>query len=275
MMRRHWTNLLSRLIGRLAELHLPLPTQHFVNRTYVRLVNADLRDFEDIRSYPSLNALFTRALVKPRNFDSDPDRIISPADSRITAQGKLQGKTVLQIKGMPYSVDELVTSAAAYAERMIDGDYINFYLAPNDYHRYHAVTDFRLTRLIHVPGCLYPVNTRSLQKRKDLFIRNERVVLECLHPSGRAFYLVFVGATNVGKIVFPFEERLQTNTDSIEPKVYEYEDCRKKKGECLGWFAMGSSIVLLAEKDFLQLQTKLNEKVRFGDAIATVKRSER
>lgn len=236
-------------------------------------MDVDLSDFDDVRSFPSLNALFVRTLVKPRIVDSDPNKIISPADSLITGLGKLRDDTLLQVKGMPYSVGELLTENAAHTDVLVDGDYINFYLSPRDYHRYHAVTDFRLTALIHVPGYLYPVDAPSLRKRKNLFVRNERVVLECQHPTGNIFYLAFVGATNVGKIVFQFEKRLQTNTDSTSVQVYKYENEWKKKGECLGWFEMGSSVVLVAQKDFLVLETKTNDKVRFGDPIARIKAS--
>ena len=268
---RHWTNCVSRVFGRFANTPFPRPIQHLVNTAYVRLTGLDLSDFGDTRSYPTLNALFIRKLVKPRMFDADPNRLIAPADALITAQGQLLGDTLLQIKGMTYAVSALLTAHATHVHAVIGGEYINFYLAPSDYHGYHAPTTFRVTKLMHVPGRLYPVNSPSLRKRQNLLARNERVVLECAHTTGNIFYLVCIGATNVGKIVFEFEPRLETNTAATSVQVYEYQDKWIEQGAYLGSFKMGSSIVLIAQKDFLVLDRTVDEKVRFGDLIARVK----
>ena len=271
MSRRHWTNRVSRVFGRFADTTFPRPIQYLVNTAYVRLMGLDLSDFSDTRSYPTLNALFIRKLVKPRVFDADPNRLISPADAFITAQGQLLGDTLLQIKGMTYAVSDLLTANAMHMNAVIGGEYINFYLSPSDYHGYHAPTTFRVRKLMHVPGCLYPVNPPSLRKRQNLLACNERVVLECEHTTGNIFYLVFIGATNVGKIVFEFESRLETNTASTSVQVYEYQDRLIEKGEYLGSFKMGSSIALVAQKDFLVLDRIVGEKVSVGDLIARVK----
>jgi len=244
--------------------------QYLVNTTYARLMALDLSEFGDLRSYPTLNALFTRQFVKPRVFDADPNRFISPADGLITARGQLVDDTLLQIKGMTYTVSDLLTAHATHGQAVIGGQYINFYLSPSDYHGYHAPTTFRVSKLIHVPGCLYPVNAPSLRKRQNLLVRNERVILECTHTTEKTFYLVFIGATNVGKIVFAFEPRLETNTAAMSVQVYEYQDQTIEKGEYLGSFRMGSSIVLVAQKDFLVLDKMVGEKVRVGDPIAQV-----
>lgn len=244
--------------------------QYLINTTYVRLMGVDLSDFSATHSYPTLNALFTRKPVKPRVFDADPNRLISPADALITAQGQLLGETLLQIKGMTYAVSDLLTAHASHVHAVIGGTYINFYLAPSDYHGYHAPTTFRISKLVHVPGRLYPVNAPSLRKRQNLLVRNERVVLECAHTTGKIFYLVFIGATNVGKIIFEFEPRLETNTASMAVQVYEYQDKTIEQGAYLGSFKMGSSIVLVAQKDFLVLDRTVHEKVRVGDLIARV-----
>jgi phosphatidylserine decarboxylase len=82
--------------------------------------------------------------------------------------------------------------------------------------------------------------------------------------------MVFVGALNVGKMVFTFEEKVQTNSDLIYPKVYQYENLYVKKGDCLGYFEMGSTVLLFWEKDMVSLNNIINTKVRFSDTIATV-----
>jgi transcription antitermination factor NusG len=95
---------------------------------------------------------------------------------------------------------------------------MNFYLSPKDYHRYHAPCDFKLLKLIHVPGKLYPVNLKYLKKEFELFVQNERVILEC-ERDGKIFYMVFVGALNVGQMVFEFENRVETNTN-VKERTY-------------------------------------------------------
>lgn len=233
-------------------------------------MSVDLTEYHDTSNYASLNALFTRKLVGHRQIDDNPDYFVSPTDSLITEQGRLQEYTLLQIKGMEYSVRRLLTEKACYLEEIADGDFINFYLSPGDYHRYHAPTTLSITKLLHVPGTLYPVNLPSVKKRKNLFTENERVILECTHHTGNVVYLVFIGAFNVGNMVFEFEPRVKTNTTSKLVNMYEYDNLQVRKGECLGYFKMGSTVIMISQKDFLELKTTVNQKVKFGDLIAQV-----
>ncbi len=266
----HWTNHVSRAFGAVAHTPFPGPLQRLINRTYVRLMHVDLTGFAPFESYPTLNALFTRKLIQPRSFDPAPAIVNSPADALISELGQLRGDTLLQIKGMEYSANRLLTEQAARRHRVIDGTFLNFYLSPTDYHGYHAPTALQVLKLIHIPGKLYSVNQASAQKRKNLFIENERVVMECASQTGHILYLVFIGATNVGSINFDFEPALRTNTSSRAVREYSYADKWLAKGECLGGFQMGSSIVLIAEKDFLEINSSRFQKVRFGDSVARV-----
>ncbi|MCP4686921.1 MAG: phosphatidylserine decarboxylase [Desulfobacterales bacterium] len=270
MNKRHWTNFISDLFGGVARAEFPGPLQKAVNRLYALSMKVDMSEFNDPADYATLDALFTRKLIRERRFDHDVNTLISPADSLITGLGRLRGDILLQIKGMAYSVKELLTPNAGHIDEMLDGTYINFYLSPRDYHRYHAPAALRVKRLIHVPGRLHPVNRPSLLKRKNLFPRNERVILECVHETGGLLYLIFVGAAMVGSMTFEFEPRVRTNRDSPAIKVYDYEDQWILKGDCIGCFHMGSSIVMVARKNFLELRTGLNQKVKFGDTVARV-----
>ena len=229
-----------------------------------------MAEFKHPRYYKSLNDLFTRELIIKREIDKDKDSIISPTDSFITECGTLKDDTALQIKGMEYSVEELLTYyCSENFEKVKNGSFMNFYLAPKDYHRYHAPCDFKLLKLIHVPGKLYPVNLKYLKKEFELFVQNERVILEC-ESNGKIFFMVFVGALNVGQIVFEFEDRVETNIDAKEIKVYTYENIEITKGECLGYFKMGSTVVMLWENDMVELEDLLNKNVKYGQKIAKV-----
>ena len=176
----HITNLLSQYFGKFAKKEFPRPIQELINGSYTKFMKLDLKEFKNSKHYKSLNELFTRDLIIKREIDSSKDIFISPTDSLITECGKLKNDTALQIKGMEYSVEELLTYYCRdNFSKLENGEFMNFYLSPRDYHRYHAPVDFKLKKLIHVPGKLYPVNLKYLNKELELFVQNERVVLEC------------------------------------------------------------------------------------------------
>ena len=265
----HITNLISSYFGKFAKKQFPSVIQKFINMGYVKLLGLNMSEFKHPRYYKSLNELFTRELIIKREINEAKDVIISPTDSFITQCGKIQNDIVLQIKGMQYSFEELLTYyCSSNFEKMKDGSFMNFYLSPKDYHRYHAPCDFKLLKLIHVPGKLYPVNLKYLKKEFELFVQNERVILEC-ETNGKTFYMVFVGALNVGQMVFEFENRVETNTNAKEMKVYTYENIEISKGECLGYFKMGSTVVMLWEKDMVEIENLIDKNIRFGEKIAS------
>ena len=266
----HITNLISLYFGKFAKKQFPSIIQKFINASYVKLMGLNMSEFKHSRYYKSLNDLFTRELIIKREIDETTGVIISPTDSLITQCGQIQNDIALQIKGMEYSVEELLTYyCSSNFERIKNGFFMNFYLSPKDYHRYHAPCDFKLLKLIHVPGKLYPVNLKYLNKEFELFVQNERVILEC-ETNGKIFYMVFVGALNVGQMVFEFENRVETNTNAKEMKVYTYENIEISKGECLGYFKMGSTVVMLWENEMIELDNLLNQNVKFGQKIAKV-----
>ena len=265
----HITNLISQYFGKFAKKEFPSFFQNIINNTYVKSLGLDMSEFRAPKYYKSLNDLFTRELAIQREIDLDADAIISPTDSLITECGKLSKDKLLQIKGMEYSAEELLTYHISEdnLNKVQNGKFMNFYLSPKDYHRYHAPVDFKITKLIHVPGKLYPVNLKYLNKELDLFCQNERVIIECFDKKGNLFYMVFVGALNVGQMVFEFEREVETNIDAKEIKVYEYDDLNVKKGDCLGYFKMGSTVVMLWEKGSVKLKDLTNKSVSYGKAI--------
>jgi len=267
----HITNKISTLFHKFATKEFPKPIQNIINKGYVNLLGLDMSEFQDATQYKTLNKLFTRELQKTRQIDTDQKHFISPADSFVSESGDILDETACQIKGMSYSVKELLTQEIVYdnLERLKNGSFMNFYLSPKDYHRYHASFDCKVTKVIHVPGKLYPVNFTYLNKQTNLFIENERVIMECQTDSGKLFYMVFVGALNVGKMIFSFEPKINTNIDIVHPTVYEYDDLHIQKGDCLGYFEMGSTVLLFWEKDMVQLENIINTKVRFGEHIST------
>ena len=233
----------------------------------------DMSEFHPPSSYKTLNALFTRKLREPRRFSLDGDDFISPCDSLITECGDLDSTKALQIKGMSYCVNALLGDEISEEDkaRVEHGQFINFYLSPKDYHRYHIPTNLKVLKAVHIPGKLYPVNMPSLNKRADLFIENERVVLECETTAKKRFYMVLVGALNVGKMQVSFEPRIQTNADAERVNCYAYDELYLNKGDDFGCFEMGSTIVIISEPDTFELLVGTDENVRYSQTIARLK----
>lgn len=266
----HITNKISRYFYKFASKEFPRPIQSFINNGYVKLLGLNMNEFENPSAYKTLNQLFTRALVKPRKFDISDENFICVADSYVSAQGAIKKGIAFQIKGMNYSIERLFTKHVdcENIEKLKNGNFMNFYLSPKDYHRYHSPYDAKITKLIHVPGKLYPVNFKYLNKQDELFVENERVILECLTKENKLFYMVYVGALNVGKMVFDFEPRVSTNEDAKEIKVYEYNNLFISKGDCLGYFKMGSTVLIFWENGMVKLKRLLDRKVNFTNIIA-------
>jgi phosphatidylserine decarboxylase len=273
MVKQHITNRFSQWFGRFAEHEFSSGLQSFINHAYVNLLGLDMSEFAPPSTYPTLNKLFTRELKKERPIDRRQEAFISPVDALVTECGTLKEDKALQIKGMSYSIDELLTvQYAQEAKALYNGTYANFYLSPRDYHRYHMPYKLRIASILHQPGKLYPVNIPSLRRTKDLFIENERMIVECFTEQGRRIFIVLVGALNVGKMTITFDHRIQTNANKYKPSFYRYDEKEVwlNKGDLLGMFMMGSTVLVFAEPNLLELHLSRGKKVRFGERIGRV-----
>jgi len=271
MAKRHYTSAISQAFGKFAsKAHSPL-VQHAINAAYVKLMGLDMSEFREPSSYKTLNALFTRPLEKPRPLPQDETSLISSVDALVTDWGEIKEGRAYQIKGMSYQIEGLFTEYhQAEAEAVEGGMFMNFYLSPKDYHRYHMPLTLQIHSMTHIPGKLYPVNFPLLRNMPDLFIENERVVLSGTDEKGRCHVLVLVGALNVGKMVVTFEPRIKTNSDITEPQHYTYENQTLQRGELLGWFEMGSTILHFAQKGAVVPELAINQKVKFAEAIGKI-----
>lgn len=258
------TNIISRTFGKFASKKFPTKIQNFINSKYVNAFNLDMSEFNEPSSYSSLNALFTRAMTNPREFESDESEFISPCDGLISEAGDIRENIALQIKGKTYAIENLLKGYDVKTFK--NSKFINFYLSPKDYHRYHAPIDMDIISSTYIPGKLYPVNFKYLNKVNSLFNQNERVVLEC-KSNGKRFFMIFVGALNVGNMIFHFDKEILTNANKIFSKK-AYENKSVKKADELGYFKMGSTIVMVFEKDMVELNVDVLKDIRFTDKIA-------
>jgi phosphatidylserine decarboxylase len=223
----------------------------------------------DITSYLSFNDFFTRAL-RPDARPLAAAALVCPVDGAISQFGPIAGEQIFQAKGHQYSTTALVGGDAALAEQFRGGSFATIYLSPRDYHRIHMPCDGRLLRMIYVPGDLFSVNPVTARGVPGLFARNERVV--CVFDTAQGpMVLTLVGATIVGSMatvwhgVLPREGAVREwHYNSQTPHVL------LKKGDEMGRFLLGSTVVLLFPQGPLQFNPgwQPGGPVRLGDAMA-------
>src|SRR5512139_2443391 len=205
----------------------------------------------DIASYPSFNEFFTRPLRDGARPQAAAD-FLCPVDGAISQFGPIERDQIFQAKGHSYSTTALVGGDAALAARFENGSFATLYLSPRDYHRIHMPCDGTLKRMIYVPGALFSVNPATARGVPGLFARNERVVCEFDTPHG-PFILTLVGATIVGSMATVWPGMVNPPR-SREVREWRYDDkpVVLKKGEEMGRFLLGSTVVMLFPKDLLK-----------------------
>lgn len=214
-------------------------------------VNMDEALDPDITHYTSFNDFFTRALRPGARPIAQAD-YVCPVDGRISQFGTIDKDQIFQAKGHQFSTTALVGGDAALAAQFEHGSFANLYLSPRDYHRIHMPCDGRLTRMIYVPGELFSVNPTTARGIPGLFARNERVV--CVFDTANGpFVMTLVGATIVGSMATVWHGVVNPpRSGQVRDWSYANDHIVLKKGEELGRFLLGSTVVMLFPKDTLQ-----------------------
>ncbi|XP_064164957.1 phosphatidylserine decarboxylase proenzyme, mitochondrial isoform X2 [Anguilla rostrata] len=295
------TRVLSRAWGRLNQVELPTWLRKPVYSLYIWTFGVNMKEaaVEDLHQYRNLSEFFRRKLKPQARPVCDSHCVISPADGKILHFGRVRNCEVEQVKGVTYSLETFLgphTWAETLGLSKNEDDLTSFqdllvtkegnelfhcvvYLAPGDYHCFHSPTDWRVAHRRHFPGSLMSVNPGVARWIKELFCHNERVVLSGEWTHG-FFSLTAVGATNVGSIRIYFDKELRTNAPRYSKGSYNdfsylsnnnQEGVAMRKGEHLGEFNLGSTIVLLFEapRDFT-FNLKPGQKIRFGEALGTM-----
>ncbi len=240
---------MSRTLGLFGRMWMPGFLLRPQLRLYARYFGANLDEMaEPLTAYKNFLGFFTRPLKEGLRPQSDDPLVIgSPADGRVYRAGTVDGDTILQAKGVPYSVAELLGSAED-AKRFDGGTYLVIYLAPGDYHRFHWPLDGAIESVRHLPGDLWPVNDAAVTSVRGLFARNERIATVGTTTNGGSLAYTPVGALNVGSIRLSFHD-VRTR-GWTRGKRREWSIAQEgKRGDEFGWFEFGSSIVLLLSKD--------------------------
>lgn len=259
-------NLLSRATGWLAERRRP---QWLVRRILVRFARRyriNLGEAErPLADYASVLELFTRRL-RPgaRPIAPDPEVLVSPVDGRVGSLGRIADGTLVQAKGMEYGLAALLGSEAA-AKPFVGGAYITIYLAPTDYHRIHAPIEGNVTRSLHEPGTLWPVNPPSVATVPALFATNERITAVMDSAAG-AVAVTMVGATNVGRIRLAYEP-YTTNRRGRHRRVLEHQPVHVERGQELAVFELGSTVIVLVAGDRVAWTVETGQWIPMGSVI--------
>ena len=211
---------------------------------------ADIRLIEAKKShFTSLHDCFIREL-KPglRPIDPAAHILTSPCDGIVGACGAISGVEVFQAKGFPYTLIDLIGDAEL-AERYRDGSYVTIRITSSMYHRFHAPLDCRVQQVNYISGDTWNVNPIALKRVENLFCKNERAVVHATHAeSGQEVLLVAVAAVLVASIRLHFLDVL-LHLRYRGPNVMRC-DASFKKGDEMGWFQHGSTIVVFAPKGF-------------------------
>ena len=255
---------LSRLVGQWVHWQGPKWWVHLTIRNFARLYKINLEEAEKpAYEYPSLGEFFVRRLregIRPVG----ESWAVHPADSRITQASPILNGTLIQAKGHNYRLADF-TRDKKCEEKWGNGFFITYYLCPTDYHRVHCPVDGFITDVRYMPGDLWPVNEWSTSHVPHLFSVNERMLVEIETDLG-SVGVVFVGATNVGSICLSFDGDFKGNVHDQQVSRHKHynEKIPVKRGQELGMFRMGSTVVMLYPQHFREA---FSETLNLGPVV--------
>lgn len=263
-------NTISRLAGGFAKSSI---SRGFIPG-YVKKFNINVAEAEkSIEEYPNLVEFFIRRL-KPglRPVDERLTSVVSPVDGKVSQVGPIREGQIVQAKGTSYTVADLLGGDTERARRYEGGTFLTVYLSPTDYHRIHTPLAGRVTAYTYVPGTLFPVNPFGVRAVQGLFAKNERLITYFDTEAGEVA-LVKVGATIVGSVKVEYDVKAGTNIKGGRLQHQELENGPVYgKGDEVGRFEFGSTIILLFEPGRVELEERLKPEavVRMGEALGHI-----
>ena len=222
----------------------------------------------DPKSYKTFNEFFTREL-KPDLRPISLAKIVSPVDGTISQFGKIENGILLQAKGINYSVEKLLGENSQRSERYQNGQFITIYLSPKDYHRIHMPCNGKLIEQTHIPGRLFSVANHTVNTVSGIFARNERVIASFDSEFG-SMAMILVGAINVAAIETVWHGLITPpKGETITSKNYHKKVIKLEKGQEMGRFNMGSTVILLFQDSAPQFSKSLevNQTVVLGQSL--------
>ncbi|WP_417581632.1 archaetidylserine decarboxylase [Nitrincola sp.] len=267
-------HLLSRAVGKLADCRVVWIKNLFISWFHKRY-RVDMLDAQetDPLAYANFNAFFTRALkADARPIDKDQDTLVSPADGAVSQAGPIEYGRLFQAKGRSYSLTTLLGGDESRAAEFINGSFATIYLSPRDYHRVHMPLSGVLRETIYIPGDLWSVNQVTAEQVDQLFARNERLVALFDTEVG-PMAMVLVGAMIVAGIEVVWQGQVAPIQKSPLVLGKRYDDSISlSKGDEMGRFKLGSTVILLFGQDAIEWQSTLTagSPVTLGSAIGRI-----
>lgn len=258
----------TKLVGRIARSEHPLIARPSLG-LWKFFAGVDLSDARTTR-FKSLRDGFVRPLRDgARAFDSDPDTIASPCDALVGAHGRIEDDRLYQVKGFPYTLGDLIPDPDL-VERFRDGSFLTLRLTAGMYHRFHAPTDIVVQGVTYLSGDCWNVNPIALKRVERLFCRNERAVIEaCTLMSGQPLLIVPVAAILVASIRLHCLDTVETLREHGPGRTAC--SARIGKGEEMGWFEHGSTIILFLPKGMALADTLVEgQAIRAGEVVGRV-----
>ncbi len=238
-------SLTSRLVSKLAESKNKHLKNYLINLA-IKKFKIDISEAKetDINKYTSFNNFFIRELKDGlRPISSDKKIVSSPADGVLSEFGDINNGSLIQAKGKTFTLKALIADSSTT-------DFTKFatiYLSPKDYHRVHMPIDGKLTKMVYIPGKLFSVNKVTAQNVDDLFAKNERLVCYFNTKIGEVA-VIFVGALLVAGIETVWHGKVAPNYYK-DIQIWNYNNdnfnIEFKKGDTLGWFNFGSTVIVL------------------------------
>lgn len=257
--------LLTRFMGWFSQIEQPLVRDLSI-ATWKLFANLDLSDARKTK-FRSLHDCFTRQLNEnARPVNANPDIFVSPSDGIVGACGEIAGTELIQAKGFPYTLLDLLGDPEL-VERYRDGSYVTLRLTSSMYHRFHAPADCEAHKVTYISGDTWNVNPIALKRVERLFCKNERALIEAtLTPGGQRILLVPVAAILVASIRLHFIDVL-LHIRYRGPNVIPCQ-AHFAKGEEMGWFQHGSTIIVFAPRGFTLCAGIVDGKrIRMGEAL--------
>ncbi|HPS56992.1 MAG TPA: archaetidylserine decarboxylase [Spirochaetota bacterium] len=260
---------ISRFFGIVALIPLPPYLMNNIIDWYVKKYGVNLEEAViPENGFRNLNLFFTRELKDgARRISKGKNDIVATTDSRVDQYGKLKKDTIIQAKGVEYSVKDLIPSDMA--GKFIDGHFITLYLSPGDYHRIHTPVAGEITGFFNIPGKLFTVQEFMVRGLQGLFAVNERLITYISTKKGHVA-VCKIGAINVGKISLSYDKAVTNRLFRRRNEFFYDADKRPvvKKGDEIGIFNLGSTVIILFEKGMVKFdRLKAGQKVRVGDKI--------
>lgn len=255
---------LTRLMGRFSQIRNPLLARASI-AVWRLFTDLDLSDAKK-KQFDSLHDCFTRELVAgARPIDTAADVLSSPCDAIVGACGSVEGRQVFQAKGFPYAMQDLF-GPTQDTSAFQDGVFVTLRLTSAMYHRFHAPQDCTVEHVTHIAGDTWNVNPIALKRVERLFCRNERAVLRVRLKGGEPIAIVPVAAILVASLRLHFLDLLlHVGYRGANELACQAEF---RKGEEMGWFQHGSTIIVFAPKGFtLSPGIATGSRIRMGQAL--------